>query len=130
MCCLNSRNGSGKKLPCGVNAHAKDTANSYHPYNRDKSNVVAAGTPHHVSENDGRDRGSDLGHGIPRARNHSGKTDAYVHTHGPTGLCLAKTLADYEINNIAGGPLPEFCYNSDYAQRALARVRVAPSTLP
>ena len=27
------------------------------------------------------------------------------------------------INNIAGGPLPEFCYNSDYAQLALARVR-------
>jgi len=45
-------------------------------------------------------------------------------------LCLAKTLADFEINNIAGGPLPEFCYNSDYAQRALARVRVAPSNVP
>jgi hypothetical protein len=43
---------------------------------------------------------------------------------------LATTLADFEINNIAGGPLPEFGYNSDYAQRALAGARVAPSTLP
>ena len=43
---------------------------------------------------------------------------------------LAKTLAVFEINDIAGGRLPEFGYNSDYAQRALARVRVAPSTVP
>jgi hypothetical protein len=28
-------------------------------------------------------------------------------------LCLAKTLADFEINHIAGGPLPEFCHNCD-----------------
>src|SRR5215469_15887383 len=52
------------------------------------------------------------------------------HRAGFRWLCLAKTLADFEINNIAGGPLAEFCYNSDYAQRALARVRVAPSTVP
>jgi hypothetical protein len=38
-------------------------------------------------------------------------------------LSLATTLSDFEINNIAGGLLPEFCYNSDYAQRAV----VAPS---
>jgi hypothetical protein len=45
-------------------------------------------------------------------------------------LSLATTLSDFEINNIAGGPLPEFWYNSNYAQRALAGVRVAPSTFP
>jgi len=45
-------------------------------------------------------------------------------------LCLAKTLADSEINDIAGGRLPEFGYNSEYAQRALAHVQVGPSHLP
>ena len=48
----------------------------------------------------------------------------------PCDLCLAKTLADFEINHIGDGPLLEFCYNSDHAQRALAGVRVAFSHLP
>jgi hypothetical protein len=39
-----------------------------------------------------------------------------------TGLWFARTLADFEINDIAGGLVPEFCYNSDYAQRARVRV--------
>jgi hypothetical protein len=37
----------------------------------------------------------------------------------PTGLCLAKTLADYEIDNIAATLPPAFCYNSGHVNLVL-----------
>ena len=40
-------------------------------------------------------------------------------------LCLAKTLTDFEMNNIAATPPPAFCYNSDHVQRVFALVRSA-----
>jgi len=45
-------------------------------------------------------------------------------------LPLAKILAGFEINNIAGAPLSALSHNPDRVQCTLARVRVARSPLP
>jgi hypothetical protein len=52
-----------------------------------------------------------------------------VSTKVDCGLCLAKTLTDFEMNNIAGTPPPAFCYNSDHVQRVFALVRSLRSPL-